>query len=79
MSLQNNTTPKVTLTVTQVRCVLGIKNDGNINGMINTQGKMQRLPIESHVVHVTAYANVRTNKKKGGHFKYYGKSQFAIK
>ena len=44
-----NTTPKVSLTVTRVRCILGIKNDGNIDGMIITQGRKQRLPIESPV------------------------------
>ena len=47
--MQNNTTPKVSLTVARVRCILGIKNDGNIDGMIETQGKRQRLPIESPV------------------------------
>ena len=61
------TTPKVSLTVTRVRCVLGIKNDGNIDGMIKTQQKKQRISIESHVAFWpinTAYANVRTTKKK---------------
>ena len=44
------TAPKVSFTVTRVRCILGIKkNDGNIDGMIKTQGKRQRLPIESPV------------------------------
>ena len=45
----SNTTPKVSLTVTRVRCILGIKNDGNIDGMIKTQERKQKLPLESPV------------------------------
>ena len=47
--MHDDTTPKVSLTVKRVRCILGIKNDGNIDGMIKTQGKKQRLLIESLV------------------------------
>ena len=39
LQMLSNTTPKVSLTVTRVKCILGIKkNDGNIDGMIKTQG-----------------------------------------